>query len=243
MCSQQTKKGEVQVKVQTFQDFQELVEYTLNAKGFTVQALSPMTSTSGERVLSIFVKLDNEYCGICPHCGRKCEYYDFPKKMGAPRERSWRSLDWGHTMVVIRAALGRVYGPIHKVVVEAVPWAYHSSGFTREFDKTVCCDAVQCSKKAVSEKMRITWDTTGRAISRVQNDIEPDTRQRKQNLESIGIDENYIRLHNVYLTIVVNHANSEVVYVAEGRNADCLRPFFESLSKEERERIKTITLD
>ena len=149
MCSQQTKKGEVQVKVQTFQDFQELVEYTLNAKGFTVQALSPMTATSGERVLSIFVKLDNEYCGICPHCGRKCEYYDFPKKMGAPRERSWRSLDWGHTMVVIRAALGRVYCPIHKVVVEAVPWAYHGSGFTREFDKTVCCDAVQCSKRGL----------------------------------------------------------------------------------------------
>ena len=75
-----------------------LVEYILNAKGVTLQALSPITATSGERVLSIFVNLDSEFCGICPHYGRKGEYYDFPKKIGVPRERSWRSLDWGHTI-------------------------------------------------------------------------------------------------------------------------------------------------
>jgi transposase len=51
-----------------------------------------------------------------------------------------------------------------RVVVAHVPWARHGAGHTYAFDDTVAWLAVQCSKAAVTELMRIAWRTVGAIV-------------------------------------------------------------------------------
>jgi hypothetical protein len=84
--------------------------------------------------------------------------------------------------------------------VAQVPWARHGAGHTRAFDDTVAWLAVQCSKSAVVELLRIAWRSVGAIITRVQADIDAEV-DRLDGLRRIGIDEiSYKRGHR-YLTI------------------------------------------
>jgi len=86
----------------------------------------------------------------CPHCRRRCPGYD----QGEGRRR-WRALDLGTTLCFLEADAPRVSCKRHGVVVAAVPWARHDAGFTRSFEDQTAWLAVQCSRKAVAELMRI----------------------------------------------------------------------------------------
>ena len=98
----------------------------------------------------------------------------------------------------------RVNCPTHGPTVIQVPWARHAAGHTRAFDDTVAWLAVQCSKTAVCELMRVAWRTVGSIVTRVNADIDAAV-DRFADLHRIGIDEiSYKRGHR-YLTVVVNH--------------------------------------
>jgi transposase len=81
--------------------------------------------------------------------------------------RTWRALDLGFIRAVLEADAPRVSCPEHGVVVAAVPWARHAAGHTRGFDDQVAWLAVQCSKTAVTELMRVAWRTVGAIVTRV----------------------------------------------------------------------------
>jgi transposase len=102
---------------------------------------------------------ERDRCGVC---GRRSPGFD----LGAGRRR-WRALDLGTTLAYVEADAWRVRCREHGVVVCAVPWARHGSRFTRSFEDQVCWLAVQCSKKAVAELMRIAWRTVGAICERV----------------------------------------------------------------------------
>ena len=90
------------------------------------------------------------------------------------------------------------------MTVAQVPWARHGAGHTRPFDDTVAWLAIQCSKSAVTELLRVAWRTVGAIVTRVQADIDA-TVDRLADLRRIGIDEiSYKRGHR-YLTVVVDH--------------------------------------
>ena len=57
-------------------------------------------------------------------------------------------------------------------MVAHVPWARHGAGHTRAFDQQVAWLAIQTSKSAITELMRIAWRTVGSIITRVWADIE-----------------------------------------------------------------------
>jgi hypothetical protein len=74
------------------------------------------------------------------------------------------------------------------VVVCAVPWARHRSRFTRPFEDQTAWLAVNTSKKATAELMRIAWRTVGAIITRVWMDIDS-LGDRLDGVRRIGIDE------------------------------------------------------
>ena len=82
----------------------------------------------------------------------------------------------------------RVNCPTHGPTVIQVPWARHAAGHTRAFDDTVAWLAVQCSKTAVCELMRVAWRTVGSIVTRVNADIDAAV-DRFADLHRIGIDE------------------------------------------------------
>jgi transposase len=173
----------------------------------------------------------------CGRCGRRAPWYD----RGEGRRR-WRGLDLGTVRVLLEGDAPRVNCPTHGPTVIQVPWARHAAGHTRAFDDTVAWLAVQCSKTAVCELMRVAWRTVGSIVTRVSADIDAAV-DRFAGLHRIGIDEiSYKRGHR-YLTVVVNHDTGALVWAKAGRDDKTLASFFDLLGHERSAQITHVTAD
>ncbi|HEX2299263.1 MAG TPA: ISL3 family transposase [Pseudonocardiaceae bacterium] len=175
--------------------------------------------------------------GRCGRCGQKAAWYD----RGEGRRR-WRGMDLGTIRVELEADAPRVDCRVHGPTVVQVPWARHNAGHTHAFDDTVAWLAVQCSKSAVCELMRIAWRTVGAIVTRVWADIERG-HDRFANLRRIGIDEiSYKRGHR-YLTVVVDHDTGRLLWAAPGREKATLAGFFDALGEQRCAAITHVSAD
>jgi transposase len=190
-----------------------------------------------EELLVAHVRPSRTRRGRCGRCGRRCRGYD----QGEGRRR-WRALDLGAVRAVLEADAPRVSCPEHGVVVASVPWARHGAGHTYAFDDTVAWLAVQCSKTAVTELMRIAWRTVGAVVTRVSADIEAGV-DRLSGLRRIGIDEISYKKSHRYLTVVVDHDRRRLVWAAPGRDKATLGRFFDLLGDERCAQITHVSAD
>jgi transposase len=173
----------------------------------------------------------------CPHCRRRCPGYD----QGEGRRR-WRALDLGTTFCWLEAWAPRVRCRRHGVVVAAVPWARHDAGFTRSFEDQVAWLAVNTSKTAVSELMRIAWRTVGWICQRVAAEAQAQ-RDLLLGLERIGFDEISIRKGQRYLTVVVDHDTGRLVWAHPGRDRKTTEKFLDLLGEDRSKLIKLVSCD
>jgi transposase len=173
----------------------------------------------------------------CPHCRRRRPGYDW----GEGRRR-WRALDLGTTFAYLEAEAPRVTCKRHGVVVAAVPWARHDSSFTRSFEDQVAWLAVNTSKTAVAELMRIAWRTVGWICERVMAQAQSQ-RDLFAGLTRIGIDEISIRKGQRYLTVVVDHDSGRLVWAAPGRDRKTVEKFLDLLGDERCAQIRLVSCD
>jgi transposase len=177
---------------------------------------------------------ERDRCGVCR---RRSPGAD----QGAGRRR-WRALDVGTTLAFVEAEAPRVTCRRHGVVVCAVPWARHDSRFTRAFEDQVAWLAVNTSKSAVSELMRIAWRTVGGICERVSGDA----RQRVDllaGLTRIGIDEISHRKGQKYLTVVVDHDTGRLVWAAPGRDRKTVEAFLDALGEARCKEVELVSCD
>jgi transposase len=173
--------------------------------------------------------------GRCGLCGRPSPGYDQQKS------RYWRHLAMGRTPFWLRYAPRRVTCREHGQVVEKVPWAAHDAYFTRDFDQMVAWLAQRMDKSAVCRLMTINWRTVGTVITRVvQERLNP---CRLEHLSIIGVDELAYRQNHRYLTVVVDHINSRVVWMGEGKGEETLKGFFDELRPERTSKLSHVTMD
>jgi transposase len=173
-------------------------------------------------------------CGVC---GRRCARED----SGEGRRR-WRALDLGSTLAYLEADAPRVYCKQHRVVVAAVPWARHDSRFTIAFEDQLCWLAVNASKKAVAQLMRVTWRTVGSICARVATEALAD-RDLFAGLKRIGVDDFSHRKGHRYLTVVVDHDSGRLVWAAPGRDRKTVEKFLDVLGKERCEQLELVSCD
>ena len=173
----------------------------------------------------------------CPRCRRRCAGYDW----GEGRRR-WRALDLGTTFAYLEAWAPRVSCKEHGVVVAAVPWARHDSGFTRSFEDQVAWLAVHTNKTAVAELMRIAWRTVGWICERVTAE-QLNGRDMLAGLKRIGIDEISIRKGQRYLTVVVDHDTGRLVWAAAGRDRKTTEKFLDLLGAERCKQLRLVSCD
>ena len=177
---------------------------------------------------------ERDRCGICR---RRSPGFD----LGEGRRR-WRALDLGTTLAFVEAESPRVRCARHGVVVCAVPWARHKARFTRAFEDQVAWLAVNCSKSAVAELMRISWRTVGGICERVAAEAE-----RKLDLlaglRRIGIDEISHRVGQRYLTVVVDHDSGRLVWAAAGRDRKTVEAFLDQLGEERCKQVELVSCD
>ena len=157
--------------------------------------------------------------GRCGTCGSRASWYD----RGQGRCR-WRGLDLGPTQVFLEADAPRVNCPVHGPTVRLVPWARHGAGHTRSFDQQVAWLATQCSKRAITELMRIAWRTVGAIITRVWADTAAGV-DALAGLRRVGIDEISYKRHHKYLTVVVDHDSGRLVWARPGRERATVAAF------------------
>ena len=215
----------------------KILQKLLNVNGLVVD-VGEIREGSNQGILDIRVHARKGIRHQCPICGRRCPGYDSPERMS-----SWRGLDFGGVPAWLHARLDRIECPEHGVHTEAVPWAYHGSGFTKDFDMTVAWMVREVNKSAISTYMRIDWKTVGRCVSRARADIEPDVKKRFNNLRKIGIDETSYKKGHRYITVVVNHETNEVVWLHDGHGKTILEQFFEEMTPEQRASIQVVTGD
>jgi transposase len=115
--------------------------------------------------------------------------------------------------------------------------------FTRDFENTVVWMSLYLPKTAVSEYMRIAWNTIGPIISRYKADADPFPEHRFNNLRHIGIDETSYRKGHKYITVIVDHDTNSVIWVHDKHGKEVLKQFFELLSEEQRASIECVTAD
>jgi transposase len=173
----------------------------------------------------------------CPHCRRRCPGYD----LGEGR-RWWRALDLGTTFAYVEADAPRVHCKRHGVVVAAVPWARHGSWFTRGFENQCAWLAVNTSKKAICELMRIAWRTVGRICERVMAD-QSRGRDLLADVRRLGVDEISVRKGQSYLTVVVDHHSGRLLWAHPGRDRKTVEKFLGLLGEERCRRIELVSCD
>jgi len=151
-------------------------------------------------------------------------------------------LDLGVFWSFIEADAPRIRCDDHGVVVAQVPWARHDARFTRAFEDQLCWLLTQMSKTAVVQLMRVSWETTGRVIQRVVEEVgAPLSRIRR--LRRIGVDEVCFRRGHRYLTVVVDHDSGLLLWAGEGKDKATLERFFDLLGPEKCRGIQLVTAD
>ena len=111
-----------------------------------------------------------------------------------------------------------------------MPWARHRSRFTRAFEDQAAWLAVNTSKSAVAELMRIAWRTVGGICERVADQAQREV-DLLDGLRRIGIDEISHRKGQRYLTVVVDHDTGRLVWAAAGRDRKTVEAFFDALGE------------
>ena len=177
---------------------------------------------------------ERDRCGVCR---RRCPGFD----LGDGRRR-WRALDLGTTLAFVEADAPRVTCRRHGVVVCAVPWARHTSRFTRAFEDQAAWLAVNTSKTAVAELMRVAWRTVGGICARVAAEAQREV-DLLAGLRRIGIDEISHRSGQRYLTVVVDHDSGRLVWAAAGRDRKTVERFLDELGQERCKQIELVSCD
>jgi transposase len=177
---------------------------------------------------------ERDRCGLCR---RRSPGFD----LGDGRRR-WRALDLGTTLAFVEADAPRVTCRRHGVVVCAVPWARHNARFTRAFEDQAAWLAVNTSKSAVAELMRIAWRTVGSICERVCTEAQQEV-DLLDGLRRIGIDEISHRKGQRYLTVVVDHDSGRLVWAAAGRDRKTVEAFFDALGQTRCKQIELVSCD
>lgn len=173
------------------------------------------------------------YCSACLHRAR--HVYDH-------RLRTWRHLDCAGMEVTLRYRQRRVdCRRCREVHAELVPWAESGSRFTRDFEDQAAYFAQVMDRTTVSKTLRVAWRTIGRIVERVVSRLGP--ADRLIGLEHIGIDELSYRRHHEYITTVVDHVGSKVVWAGEGKSAATVDGFFKDLGPDRAKKLESVTID
>lgn len=80
-------------------------------------------------------------------------------------------------------------------------------------------------------------------MSRALRNPEPERARRLNGLVNIGIDETSYRKGHKYITVVVNHDTSTVVWVANGHGKTVLEQFYKNITDKQLAGIKVVTGD
>jgi len=136
-------------------------------------------------------------------------------------ERSWQHLNFFQHKCYLHAKVPKVKQADGKIVTQAVPWARKGSGFTLLFEAYSMLlieneMPVNKAAKILQVYPNRLWNVFKYWISIAHKE---DTIE---DLANVGFDETSIKKGHNYVTTLVDLENRRVLFVAEGKGADCI---------------------
>jgi transposase len=170
----------------------------------------------------------------CPKCGKRCPGYD-------KRRKKWRHLDTCQLKTLLVADVPRVECPDHGVVLVDVPWAEPGSGFTALFEALVIDWLKAASTSAVARRLKLSWNAVDGIMQRaVKRGLE---RRKQTKVKRLSVDETSFKKGHDYVTVVTDQEAGVVLHVAEDRNTDSLKGFYDQLSSDQLASIESVCMD
>ena len=158
--------------------------------------------------------------------------------------RRWRHLDSCQFKTWIAAEVPRVICEKHGSQTVPVPWAEKFTRFTRLFERLAIDVLRECSVKAASEMLRISWDEADgikqRAVARGME------RKQAEAPRLLGVDEKSAGRGQNYVTIVARIEPGKaatVEYVGDGRKQEALDAYWQGLPENHREAVEAVAMD
>jgi transposase len=125
--------------------------------------------------------------------------------------------------------------------LEQLDWLDSHARFTRRLGERVAQLCAWLPIKQVAELYDLHWATVKRLDKeRLQRTLGPPDLS---GIEVIAMDEFAIQKGHRYATVIVEPRTKRVLWVGSGRRRDDVRPFFELLGSEGRERLKAVVMD
>lgn len=172
---------------------------------------------------------------VCSGCGQTCErYHDWDERW----IRDLPILDAETHLLVQRF---RVACPACGPKLERLPWLAKYARVTGRLARSVARLCKVLAIKHVARFYGLGWDAV-KTIDKAWLEAtvgEPDLTE----LEFLAMDEFAIKRGHRYATIFVEPNRKEVLWVCRGRSREEIRPFFENLGAEGRERLKAVAMD
>jgi transposase len=198
------------------------------------------------RVESVDLEVENKRVEIrlihaggrvaCPECGRDCPIADHAE------ERRWRHLDTMQFATELVARLPRARCAEHGVKTLEAPWAGKHSRFTLLFEAFAIDVLLACKNvKAAAKLLGLSWDQAnlilGRAVDRGM------ARREATPIAHLGLDEKSFGKGQDYVTVMTDVNGSRVLDVAPERTREAAETLLETLSDEQREKVKAVAAD
>jgi len=184
----------------------------------------------------VHVAVEEGVLWACPECSQRMHVHDY-------RKRRWRHLDTCQCRTLIEARVPRVKCPEHGTVMAVVPWAEPHSRFTALFERLAIDLMRDCSIKAASKHLRLTWDECDHIKAKaVERGLG---RKREVTSRALCIDEKSVGRGHEYVTVVAKVTESGPVldYIGDGREEEALEGFWNASSQAVLEQVECVSMD
>lgn len=172
---------------------------------------------------------------VCSSCGGTCDrYHDWDERW----IRDLPLLDARTDLLVQRF---RVACPTCGPKLEHLPWLDKYARVTKRLAESVARLCRVLPIKHVAEFYGLGWDAV-KAIDKAYLEAtlgEPNL----SGLTLLAMDEFAIKRGHRYATIFVEPHRKEILWVCRGRGREDIRPFFEKLGEQGRQRLEAVAMD
>jgi transposase len=173
--------------------------------------------------LDIDILFDKQALFVCPCCGAEdCPVYD-------ARPLTWRHLNFWQHQTYLNVRVPRVRCDACGVRKVSVPWAREGSGFTLLFEAHVM-DLIPAMPVAAAARMVGEHDTR---LWRIIHHYVEEARARADHggISRVAFDETAARRGHDYVSLFVNLDRSQVLFVADGKDAATVSAFADDLTE------------